>query len=631
MRSTRSRRLTVALLVTLMTLLTLPVDGALGARPKPRGGAAVEDPERNSQVVTPWGWHYNVEPATATNFINQGYRIIDLEVTSSSPRFTLAYVRDQGVYDRTWWWYYGLTASGVSTRLSNNNARLIDIEPYYVGGALRFAVVMVRNTGEANKAWWWYYGQTVAGISTQASNHNARPIDIDRYSTGSGDRFAVIMIRNTGVDQKGWWHYYNVSPAFISSHLSGRRLIDLERLGNGNFDVIMQTAGGQGWWWYYGQTAGQVNARASQLGARIYKIEQYGDRFAMLLINNVNAETARIRNLIGNDLSKGAWGFFVKRAGGGEVIGLQPDLIFEPASAIKATHAVHALRAVQNGPLELTSDVTWYARPGDAARYPGQGDYSDDKNKCAYTNAGVLQTGVTYVDDLGPVIVKNMLEQSDNRNTDALVRLFGFAAINDTIDNVIGMSRTHLYHRIGCPHDASPQPWRHNRLTLRDIAKLYEKVHNGSLLGTGSMRDTFWQYMGGGPIGDGALKNMILAEAQAAGLSASERTQFADNVVAYSKGGSYGLCPDGGGACNPPTWEIRTTGGIIYLPFKNAGGSLVPTPYVYGRFLDHWESSCTFDQVDNNTCAAWVTASNALTKLGVETFRKIVKDALATW
>ena len=42
-------------------------------------------------------------------------------------------------------------------------------------------------------------------------------------------------------------------------------------------------------------------------------------------------------------------------------------------------------------------------------------------------------------------------------------------------------------------------------------------------------------------------------------------------------------------------------------------------------------ANCTFAQVDNNTCAAWVTASNALSKLGVETFRKIVKDALATW
>ena len=114
---------------------------------------------------------------------------------------------------------------------------------------------------------------------------------------------------------------------------------------------------------------------------------------------------------------------------------------------------------------------------------------------------------VTYSDDIGPVIVKNMLEQSDNRNTDALVRLFGFNAINDTIDNVIGMSRTHLYHRIGCRRRMR-HPSRGVTTSSRCATsrKLYEKVQNGGLLGTGSMRDTFWQYMpGGGQIGNGAL------------------------------------------------------------------------------------------------------------------------------
>ena len=103
---------------------------------------------------------------------------------------------------------------------------------------------MVRNTGGGQQG---VDGGTTARRSrasaTRPTAHNASPIDIDRYSTGSGDRFAVIIIKNTGVDQKGWWHYYNVTPAFIASHLSGRRLIDIERIGNGNFDVVMQTAG----------------------------------------------------------------------------------------------------------------------------------------------------------------------------------------------------------------------------------------------------------------------------------------------------------------------------------------------------------------------------------------------------
>jgi len=51
--------------------------------------------------------------------------------------------------------YYGKTASQVSTLLSQNNGRLISLDPYTSNG-LRFAVVMVSNTGRAGRAWWWY-------------------------------------------------------------------------------------------------------------------------------------------------------------------------------------------------------------------------------------------------------------------------------------------------------------------------------------------------------------------------------------------------------------------------------------------------------------------------------------------
>ncbi len=639
-----TRRRSLAIVMALAALMSVSMGSAQAA--KPQGGAAVEDPERNSTAVTAWGWHTGATIAQITAFINQGYRIIDLELRSSSgPTFSVAYVRDSGAYDRTWWWYVGLTQSQVSTRLSNHNARLIDIETYLVNGSRRYAAVMVRNTGAAHKVWQWWVGQTIQGVSDKANAFNGRPIDIDRYSTSAGDRFAVILIKNTGVDAKGWWHYYNVTPEQIADNLSGKRLIDIERVGSNRFDVVMQTAGSEHWWWYYGQSTSALANKASQLGARIYKIEPYissGNlRFAALLINDVNAETTRIRDLIGNDLSRGSWGFYVKRVGGSEVIGLQSDTQFEPASAIKAAHAVHALKRIKDTSLSLTSNVTWYAHPSFPARYPSDPEYSEpdsdaddtsDKDVCAYANDGHLLTGATYSDDIGPVLIKNMLEQSDNRATDGILRRFGFSAINATIA-AIGMSRSHLWHRVGCPSNAAGQvqPWRHNVLTLRDITKLYERVQNGGLLGTGIYRDKFWEYMPGGVIDDsGALADMIVDEANDAGLSVSERNQFLSKVVSYAKGGSYGLCPDDAPPCNAPVSQVRTVGGIIYLPFKGRAG-IVSRAYVYGRFLDHFEVDCTFGQVDAGSCPAWETATDALQTLAVQTFRKIVRDALATW
>jgi hypothetical protein len=46
------------------------------------------------------------------------------------------------------WWYYGQTASQVTALLSANKARLISIDPYQTSAGLRFAVVMVPNSGD---------------------------------------------------------------------------------------------------------------------------------------------------------------------------------------------------------------------------------------------------------------------------------------------------------------------------------------------------------------------------------------------------------------------------------------------------------------------------------------------------
>jgi len=69
-------------------------------------------------------------------------------VQSTSPyRFAVATAANTGVHARGWYWYYGLTAAQVKAKLKEKNGRLIDLETYTAGGARRFAVVMVVNTG----------------------------------------------------------------------------------------------------------------------------------------------------------------------------------------------------------------------------------------------------------------------------------------------------------------------------------------------------------------------------------------------------------------------------------------------------------------------------------------------------
>ncbi len=241
--------------------------------------AAVVDPERNSTAITGWWWYYGQTEAQVNGIASaNGARVIDIEVDSTAPyTFSAAFVKNTGTYARTWYWYYGLTSAGVAQKISSLNARLIDIERYTVGGQRRFAIVMVKNTGSAAKAWWYYYDVTPTTLAQKLAANDARLIDLESYSTGSGVRYSAVMIRNTGVDAKAWWWYYNVSASFVATKLNANhaRLIDLERRSNGNFDVVMQNRGNEYWWWYYNVTSTKLAQLVSQNGARIVDLERY--------------------------------------------------------------------------------------------------------------------------------------------------------------------------------------------------------------------------------------------------------------------------------------------------------------------------------------------------------------------
>src|SRR5262249_39098232 len=145
--------------------------------------------------------------------------------------------------------------------------------------------------------------------------------------------------------------------------------------------------------------------------------------------------------------------------------------------------------------------------------------------------------------------------------------------------SLAGMTRSHVYHRIGCPSKSSPQPWRDNELTLRDAGKIYEGVENGTLLDTTRKNTLYSDLVGGTVSSTSPLGQMITQEAQAAGLTPTEITQFLNNTTSLSKGGSYDQCPTSG-SCNPGDVVSRTAGGTIWIPFKS-GGAISNQAYVW--------------------------------------------------
>ena len=332
--------------------------------------AAAEADGTFEDAPTGWWWYYGQTASQVTSRVaSLGARVADLEVESTSPlRFSVALVRNTGSHASGWWWYYGQTASQVTARLSQHNARITDLEVYFVNGQTRFAVVLEPNTGSNAKAWWWYYGLTSSQLSSYASRRNARIVDIETYTQGGRRRYAVVLIRNSGADASGWWYYYNVTPGQISSYLStnNARLIDIEPHNSSGtrFSVVMKSCSSSSggcpmWWYYYGVSSAQVSQLVAQNGARITDIETYtvngnrrlvngNRRFAVVMINNSNALTSRIGQILRN-ATDGSTGAYLKQVNGSVLASLQEDFVFEPASTIKAVIGLHAMQRVDAG------------------------------------------------------------------------------------------------------------------------------------------------------------------------------------------------------------------------------------------------------------------------------------------
>jgi Beta-lactamase enzyme family len=526
------------------TLETLSTQGELG--------------ERGFTTPTDWWWLYNVTPAQIAAKASEGYRLFDLEVNGSGASFNAVFVKNTGVHAKGWWWYYGVSDAQVSSLLSSNNARLIDQEIYYVNGVKLSAVVMIPNTGADARAWWYYSGISFATIGTLVNNNAARLVDMDSYTVNGTQLWSVVMVRNSGVDAKGWWYYAGVTSSQINSLLSANnaRLTDIERLDNGTFAVIMEQSQGEGWWWYIGATEADVNRLVAQNGARVIDIERYFDssnvRYAVIMLDNLNAQSRRMSTYMAARQANGSYGHYVKQVNGSVLAGLQTDFIFEPASTIKALHHVHAMRQVALGNTTLNTNVNWFM------------DLSGSCPVDTSAATGTLRTGL-----------QAMMEQSDNRWTQAMRVRFGEANINATAQ-ALGMTNSLVQHRIGCGSGIDGAVLEPNRLTLTDIGRLYEAVANGYLLTT-SRRNTFYSLMVDGL--DNNLNAVIDQEAASLGLSATKVTAFKTRVRTAAKAGNYTLGTSIGNQF------YLTIGGWIKLPYKS-GTTYLSREYVFGAFYN---------------------------------------------
>ena len=187
-------------------LLVIIVLAAMLAPAPAVRSASLSGDERSQSDPTAWWWLTGVTPAQVNQLIvDNGARIVDIEVEQTSPTLLLsvAMVKNSGAYAKGWWWYYNVSKATLDASIVQNVARIIDLEAYEVNGSVRYAAVMVPNTGDEAKSWWWYIGATTAFISDKVVQNNARIVDLETYLVNGSRKYAAVMIRNTGGDQRG--------------------------------------------------------------------------------------------------------------------------------------------------------------------------------------------------------------------------------------------------------------------------------------------------------------------------------------------------------------------------------------------------------------------------------------------
>ncbi|MFF5216723.1 serine hydrolase [Micromonospora sp. NPDC000442] len=598
-----------------------------GQRPARADANALTD-DKSVSVVTGWWSYTNVTEQFVTDRLDEhDARLTDIEVyDAAAGTYTVVMVRDSGAYAVPgWWWYPSLTFAEVGQKINQHTARLVDIDPYVINGQVRYAVVMVSNTGSAARTWWWSSGVTSAAVGDflAANKPNVgdpvkRLIDLETHTVGGTKVYSAIYVANTGTDAKSWQWWLNQSAASVRQKMNdlGGRITNLERQADGTYNFIQVHNSGsdaKASWVHFGLTSlSQTLDIAAQHGARVFDVDTYlvggARRYDALMIDNVNAETRRLSDLIApaytdaDGLPTADFGFYLKRVGGSQSTGLRTTLQYEPASSIKAVHNLTAMRSVRNGE-SLNSSFTYY-------NYPNSPFNANTKDACPIPADEVLANRVTSTLDFGK---DNMMSISDNRTTRGIVLRYGLGAVQGAANAAAMTSTTIGQDQIGCAY----LDGKRNFTTLVDMGRLYEGVEDGTLLGAGQFRTEFYQPMNNG-VG-GALAAIVTAEANAQGKG-GVAAQFIALMRNHFKGGSYNVpCAQVG--CSNGWVYVRTNAGRMALPVKS-GGVVSERVFVYGAFVDN-QYLCT-------TCST-VPLDNAVATINAELFRAEIRSALLTW
>jgi Beta-lactamase enzyme family len=393
--------------------------------------------------------------------------------------------------------------------------------------------------------------------------------------------------------------YFNRSAQEIKALLAEKhaRMLDLEPTPEGLFDVVMVGSSRRSWW-YVGRSSDALADLAAQNGARLTDVDKLGpegdNRYVAIMVPNVRNETTRVNDLLRKAVgNEGHWGLYLKQVDGPELSAINAGRRFEPASSVKVLYHLNALYSEQADLSTLDgTEVTWYE-----------------------SLSGSCPTGESPRNDALAEVLRLMMQNSDNRATNAILERYGgLSGMNQFAAAALGAADTSVNHVIGCAGAALDNP---NQLTLFDLGLMYERATNGSLL-TPEAFAKFRQLMSTSRLSrmDGIVRGRRAGDGLEAvrGLAARMRVptrrveRFLRRTRVAWKGGSYTLC-------TPECRYDWSLGGWTSIPFKTRSG-VARRSYVFGMFAEDATSA--------------EAASRAWDR-GAEVLRPALRQALRTW
>ena len=570
-------------------------------------GCASGQNDRIRDVETGWGYVYGATSAQTLSYISNGSRPFGITRIGSNA-YDLAMVSNTGSYAVTGSTaYFNQTTASLSSLLSSNNMRLLDVEPYDNAGTTNYAAIVVPNSGAtAAPGWGWLAGVTFTDVVNWLNaNPTLRLIDLDHYAVGGQQRYTAVAVPNTGANfQAGWWYATGATESQVLSALTanGARLIDIDVVSVGTivnpqvlYSYIM-VSDNPGAGVFVGSVSElELAALMERYGTRLTVFQRYTNafgqnRYAVAGVDNANAHTRRIRDMI-NSGTDGQTGFMLKQVGGPELAGVNRTFVWEPASTIKLLHAVYAIWRCANLQDSLANNVEY--------RNIVNGNIDSVCNGCAFN-----WTCTPAHFSLGHTI-EQMLEPSNNQALIALERRYTVDALEDfaVVNGFGGITIPRQVCECGVL----------NTGTCVDFVTMMEKVADGSLFSQSwqdelyiRMNDLDEQGFGIYPV----LNNVINEEAALTNLTSLEISSFKASMGYANKGGSYN-CSQG--------QYYRTDAGWASVPFK------IP-------FLTFWivapreYSFAVFAHAASNPNNA-----NIVFTARDEMFREVIRAALASW